>query len=244
MRIPRFYTEQTLVVGQSLLLEQAPSHHLARVLRLRQGDEVLLFNGNGSEFLAVYEAVEGGHARVMITGVQQPPRESVLRIHLGQGVSRGERMDMVIQKSVELGVYAITPLWTRRSQVQLSDKRLDKRLAHWQGIMQSACEQSGRVYLPSCHTPASLHDWLEQSAATTPGIVLDPEAELTFSALEPGQDLRILIGPEGGLEPEEIARAVAAGFHRIRLGPRILRTETAALTALAALQFRWGDLDR
>ena len=244
MRIPRFYTAQTLAAPQSVVLEPAPSHHLLKVLRGQPGDPVLLFNGDGKEYHAILESGEGKRAHLGISSATEPQRESRLRISLGQGISRGERMDLVVQKAVELGVTQITPLWTRRSQVQLSGQRLDKRLSHWRGIVQAACEQSGRVYLPVFNQPVGLADWLATTAREAPGILLDPEADATLHEIEPLTHTQVLIGPEGGLEQEEVEFAVAAGFRRVRLGPRILRTETATLATLAALQALWGDFDR
>jgi 16S rRNA (uracil1498-N3)-methyltransferase len=241
MRMPRFYTAQLLAVGQSVVLEPAASHHLLRVLRIQIGKPVLLFNGDGHEYLAVFEANEGKLARLAVTGADQPQRESALHISLGQGISRGERMDLVIQKAVELGVNNITPLWTRRSQVRLSGKRLDKRLCHWRAIVQSACEQSGRVYLPELLTAIDLNDWLEAVPRETVRIVLDPESDTTLHEVKRSKHVQVLIGPEGGFEKQEVQTAVAGGFQRVRLGARTLRTETAALAALAALQTLWGD---
>jgi len=242
MRTPRFYTNQALHTDQLVLLEQTPSHHLIRVLRSKPGSTVLLFNGDGQEYQAVYEGNEGKLARVHIASAQEPLRESRLRIHIGQGISRGERMDMVMQKSVELGVQAITPLWTRRSQVQLDGKRLAKRLSHWEGIVVSACEQSGRSQLPSLAPACSLPEWLSTRTENETRLVLDPDAEKVLTDIRPVQQARVLIGPEGGLEASEIEKAVEAGFSRVKLGPRILRTETATLAILAAMQTLWGDL--
>jgi len=241
MRLPRFYTRQTLATGQSVQLEAAASHHLLRVLRINPGESVLLFNGDGLEHRAILEGDENRLARLAITGTQQPQRESPLHISLGQGISRGERMDLVMQKAVELGVQQIVPLWTRRSQVQLSGKRLDKRLCHWRGIVQSACEQSGRVILPELQAATGLDDWLQTVPQDTLRLVLDPESNTTLHQVAHSKHIQLLIGPEGGLEKQELEFAAAAGFQRISLGPRILRTETAALAALAALQMLWGD---
>jgi 16S rRNA (uracil1498-N3)-methyltransferase len=223
-------------------LEETTSHHLLRVLRLKPGESLLLFNGNGKEYQAVLEGSCKKQARVLVKDSRQPDRESKLHITLGQGIARGERMDFVLQKSVELGVGSITPLWTKRSQVQLSGRRLEKRLNHWQGVIRSACEQSGRVYLPKLHRAAKLANWYSFNRKQSLQIVLDPTASLRLSDLTPAGEIRILIGPEGGLEDDEISMAEAGGFKRIRLGPRILRTETAALATVAAVQSLWGDL--
>jgi len=242
VRLPRFYTERSLSLWKSVTLEETTSHHLLRVLRLKPGESLLLFNGDGKEYQAVLEESVKMQARVMVQKSQQPDRESKLHITLGQGISRGERMDLVVQKSVELGVDSITPLWTKRSQVQLSGKRLEKRLSHWRGVIRSACEQSGRVYLPELHSATKLADWCSIDGNRFLQLVLDPSASLQLSDLNPARDIRILIGPEGGLEGDEMSMAEGSGFKRIRLGPRILRTETAALATVAAVQALWGDL--
>jgi len=243
MRIPRFYTAQPLAVNQTLVLETSPSHHLLKVLRARPGDPVTLFNGDGNEYQANLEGSEGKLARLAVTSVTTPQRESGLHISLGQGISRGERMDLVIQKAVELGVAELTPLYTRRSQVQLTGQRLEKRLTHWHGIMLAACEQSGRVRLPELNAASGLEDWLT-NPVTGLRLVLDPEADKVLHDIEPQNTVQLLLGPEGGLEEGEVKRASAAGFQPVRLGPRILRTETATLATLSALQTLWGDFGR
>jgi len=240
--VSRFYTEQSLSPGQKVILEETSSHHLLRVLRLKAGESLLLFNGNGKEYRAILEEAGKKQATVLVQDSRQPDRESKLHITLGQGVSRGERMDFVLQKSVELGVGSITPLWTKRSQVQLSGKRLEKRLNHWRGVIRSACEQSGRVYLAKLNGATKLPDWFSVNRKQSLQLVLDPSASLQLSDLAPAREIRILIGPEGGLQSDEISMAEASGFQRIRLGPRILRTETAALATVAAIQALWGDL--
>ena len=241
MRISRFYTGQALAEGNSISLDEETAHYIARVLRLGPGAALILFNGDGNEYHARLEDVGKKQVQVKVGNAEQPQRESPLRITLGQGISRGERMDFVLQKSVELGVSTITPLWTTRSQVRLVGKRLDKRLSHWRGIVRSASEQSGRVVLPGLNDTCALTDWCRETT-TNCRLVLDPQATLTLGELPPADNVRVLIGPEGGLDAEEIAIAETAGFQRVRLGPRVLRTETAALATLAALQTLWGDL--
>jgi 16S rRNA (uracil1498-N3)-methyltransferase len=201
-----------------------------------------LFNGDGKEYQAVLKESANKQARILVENSRQPERESKLHITLGQAISRGERMDFVLQKSVELGVESIAPLWTKRSQVQLSGKRLEKRLSHWRGVIRAACEQSGRVCLPKLQHPAKLPDWHSIKRKQSLQLVFDPAASLQLSDLIPAREIRILIGPEGGLEGEEISMVEESGFKRIRLGPRILRTETAALASVAAVQALWGDL--
>jgi 16S rRNA (uracil1498-N3)-methyltransferase len=242
VHLSRFYTERSLSPGQNVILEEATSHHLLRVLRLKAGESLLLFNGDGKEYQAVLKESANKQARILVENSRQPERESKLHITLGQAISRGERMDFVLQKSVELGVESIAPLWTKRSQVQLSGKRLEKRLSHWRGVIRSACEQSGRVCLPKLQHPAKLPDWHSINRKQSLQLVFDPAASLQLSDLIPAREIRILIGPEGGLEGEEISMVEESGFKRIRLGPRILRTETAALASVAAVQALWGDL--
>ena len=242
--LSRFYTERSLSPRQAVTLEDTTSHHLLRVLRIKPGESLLLFNGDGKEYLAVLEESFKKQARVLVQKSWQPDRESKLHLTLGQGISRGDRMDFVMQKAVELGVASIMPLWTKRSQVQLSGKRLEKRLSHWRGVIRSACEQSGRVYLPALHNATKLPDWCYGNGhgKRTLQLVLDPAASMQLSDLTPTPEIRILIGPEGGLEDDELSMAEKSGFKRIRLGPRILRTETAALATVTAVQALWGDL--
>lgn len=241
MRLSRVHIDQALNEGDELILDENRSHYLLRVLRLKPGDALIIFNGNGCEYNAVLEQATKKQATVKIRDKLSPQRESPLHIEIGQGIARGERMDFVLQKSVELGVDTITPLWTRRSQVKLDDKRQEKRLTHWRGVVQSACEQSGRVRIPVLQHPFDFNSWL---ATPSDGlnIVLSPDSNTTLKDLEPATRIRVLIGPEGGLEDSEISEAEANSFQTICLGPRILRTETAALATLTALQTLWGDL--
>jgi len=241
MRLSRFYIDQPLAEGTDILLDERNSHYLLRVLRLKPGDALILFNGDGYEYNAILEQSTKKQATVELRNRQSPQRESPLHIEIGQSVARGERMDFVLQKSVELGVNRITPLWTQRSQVRLDDKRLEKRLTHWHGVVHSACEQSGRVRVPSLETPLDLNTWL---ATPNDGLnlVLSPHVGMALKDLKPATHVRVLIGPEGGLDDNEINAAEANGFQTVSLGPRVLRTETAALATLAALQTLWGDL--
>ncbi len=240
MRRPRLHTLQPLVTGRRLVLEPGPSRHLLRVLRLKMGAEVVLFDGNGRDYAARLAATEGKRAVVEVgsaSGLEPAPS---LSIHLGIGISRGERMDFALQKAVELGVNALTPLFTERSVVRLEAKRLAKRLAHWQGVVIGACEQSGRRRLPTLHPALDFAAWIGQ--AHSGGLLLDPRAEQPLPQLPPpAKALTLLVGPEGGLATHERESAHRAGFKGVRLGPRILRTETAPLAALAAIQALWGD---
>ncbi|KHL69240.1 16S rRNA (uracil(1498)-N(3))-methyltransferase [Pseudomonas flexibilis] len=238
MRLSRFFIDAPLSLGRHELPE-AQAHYIGRVLRLAPGAAVQLFDGSGREYLG--ELVEVGKKSVSVElheafdGLAEP----ALRIHLGQGLSRGERMDWAIQKATELGVAEITPLVSERCEVRLKDERADKRLAHWRQIAISACEQCGRSVLPVIHAPVSLDDWQRQVQAELK-LVLHPVAEPLASHARPSS-LAFLIGPEGGLSDAEVEQAKHHGFHAARLGPRVLRTETAPVVALSVAQQLWGD---
>jgi 16S rRNA (uracil1498-N3)-methyltransferase len=241
MRISRFYTRQQLADRESVELNEETSHYISRVLRLKVGAPLVLFNGDSNDYHAVVDRVGKKQVNVSMLHAEPTSRESKLHISLGQGIARGERMDFVLQKSVELGANAITPIWTARSQVQLHGKRLEKRMSHWQGVIRSACEQSGRSVMPELGNACLLSDWCTEKNGALQ-LVLDPDAEMNLGELAPANRIRVLIGPEGGLDAREAEIAVSAGFQRVRLGPRVLRTETAALATISALQTLWGDL--
>jgi 16S rRNA (uracil1498-N3)-methyltransferase len=239
MRLSRFFISAPLSLGQHPLPE-AQAHYIGRVLRHAVGDAVQLFDGSGPEYLG--HLIEVGKKTVRVELTEQLPGQpdSPLQVHLGQGLSRGERMDWAIQKATELGVVQITPIVSERCEVRLKDERADKRLAHWQQVAISACEQCGRSTLPIIHPPMLLTDWLQQVQADLK-LVLHPVAEPMLSHAKPGS-LAFLIGPEGGLNDAEVAQAMAQHFHAARLGPRVLRTETAAAVALTVAQHLWGDM--
>lgn len=238
MRLSRFFIDAPLSLGQHELPE-AQAHYISRVLRHATGDAVQLFDGSGQEYLG--ELIEVGKKAVRVELREQlaGQAESPLRIHLGQGLSRGERMDWAIQKATELGVSEITPIVSERCEVRLKDERADKRLAHWRQVAISACEQCGRSVLPVIHAPITLAEWQAHVQAELK-LVLHPVAAPLESHARP-HSLAFLIGPEGGLSEAEVAQAKAAGFHAARLGPRVLRTETAPVVALAVAQQLWGD---
>lgn len=241
MSAPRFYLDHALALGARFNLPAGPARHAARALRLAPGDAVTLFNGDGGEFDARIERIHKDEVAVSITGFSDPARESPLRVVLAQGISSGERMDYTLQKAVELGVAAVQPIAARRSVVKLSGERADKRVAHWEAVVASACEQSGRNHVPRVAQPLALADWLGRRA---PGrlLFLSPTAETRLAELAaPAETDCLVAGPEGGFEADEIAALQAAGATPVRLGARILRTETAALAALAAMQTLWGD---
>ncbi len=243
MSITRLYTPQPLVTGNTLELDAPSSHHISRVLRLKTKTAILIFNGNGYEYQATIKTISKSTVSVLLGTGCQPNRESALHITLGQGISRGERMDYSLQKSVELGVSRITPIWTQRTQVNLTGQRLEKRLAHWRGIIRSACEQSGRLALPELDSPVTLEDCCKTSHAGILKLLLDPGAKKKLGDVKPvSNKLIILIGSEGGFDQNEMNTADENGFTSVSLGPRILRTETAAVAALSALQTLWGDM--
>lgn len=243
MPTPRIHLPLPLQTGAEVELDARAAGHAVRVLRLRAGDTLVLFNGDGNDYTAALVEVRKDQARCRVLSAQARPTESPLLIELAQGISRGERMDYTIQKAVELGVQRIVPLDTERSQVKLSGEREEKRLQHWHGIILHACEQSGRSLIPELRPVQRLDRWLAAPTEATHRLFLDPEGDVCVKDLAgPVGSISLLVGPEGGLGPAERELAVARGFLRLRLGPRILRTETAALTALAAIQATWGDL--
>lgn len=241
MRIPRIFHPAPLSSGDRVDLSDTAANHVARVLRLPVGAELVVFNGTGGEFDAAVAAVNKHRVTIAVGNFHQTERESPLPLWLAQGISRGERMDYTIQKAVELGVNRIIPLFTEHCGVQLSGERLEKRVRHWQGVVIGACEQCGRNRIPHVDAPVSLLQWLEVPAAGL-RLALDPDAEHSLAQIPtPTRAVTLLIGPEGGLSDREISLAKAAGYAGLRLGPRILRTETAAVAALAAMLGAWGD---
>jgi 16S rRNA (uracil1498-N3)-methyltransferase len=240
----RLHVDDELASGRRLSLGEAQAHYIARVLRLRPGDTLIVFNGKGGEFDAAVEAIRKDSAVLAIGAHKETSTESTLHVQLVQGISRGERMDFVVQKATELGVKRITPVLTKRGVVRLDARRADTRRAHWQNIAASACEQSGRVRPPLIDGPVPLDAWFgAMSDRADVDLILRPDADLALAAVAaPVTKLCLLIGPEGGFSAAEYEAAAAAGFRAVSLGPRILRTETAATAALAVAQSLWGDL--
>src|SRR3990167_2800674 len=219
------------------MLDPNASHHLLQVLRKKAGESFWIFNGlHLGEFEATLISTGKKSACAKIGAFYERHTESPLKIHLGQAISRGERMDYAIQKSVELGVFEITPLFTEYCQVQLSDHRIEKRVAHWQAIAISAAEQSGRTAVPKIHIPCHFSEWIKQSAELKILCCLEHEAEKNFVSLENATHMMVGIGAEGGFSTQEIQAAQAQHFKFMSLGPRILRTETAPVVALAFLE--------
>lgn len=242
MRCPRIYSPQTLTPNSTIALDADAAHHIARVLRMQSGDELILFNGDGGEYRATIAAIDKKSVQVALGACATSERESPLAIHLGIAISKGERMDWVIQKATELGVAQITPLQTERVEVRLSGEREEKKSSHWRAIAISACEQCARNRIPIINAPQPLAAWLENIEADVK-FVLHHRSETTFTAIAPPpQNVALLIGPEGGLSELEIRLAEKKNFAPLRLGPRVMRTETAPLAALSILQFLWGDL--
>lgn len=244
MRVPRLYLDADLATDAVVDLDDRAHRHAVQVLRLRAGDAVVLFNGRGGEFIARLTDVERRGARASIESFDPREPESPLHVTLAQGVAKGDHMDYSLQKAVELGVSRIEPVVTERTVGRWEARRAGNKLEHWRGIVVSACEQSGRTRLPELAEPVQLRDWLVRSRDGVLPLVLDPGADRPLRGLDAPIHRRItvLIGPEGGLSDHEIEAASATGFIRVRLGKRVLRTETAATAALAAVQLLWGDL--
>ncbi|HYF97626.1 MAG TPA: 16S rRNA (uracil(1498)-N(3))-methyltransferase, partial [Coxiellaceae bacterium] len=233
-RCPRIYYRGELNANTTIQLDEESSHHLLRVLRLQTGQHLAVFNGlENNEYSAELVGVENKKAQVKIIEHFIREVESPLKIILGQGISRAERMDYTLQKSVELGVYEIMPLFTERCGVELKGDRLAKKLAHWQQVVISACEQSGRCYVPIVQSPVSLEQWLKQLSVDLI-VVADPSSKNTLNTFSQNPNtLALLCGPEGGFSETELALMRNYGVQGFSLGPRILRTETAALTAIS-----------
>lgn len=234
-----------LQVGRTCRLPKAQAHHALRVMRMTVGDPVMLFNGDGAEYAAVIVEASRDRFALDVTARTSVDREAPFAITLAQAVSSGERMDYTVQKAVEMGVARIQPLSTRRSVVRLDAERATRRASHWQTVAIAACEQCGRNRVPPVAPIAALDEWLAGAAVRDDGVsrlLLLPGAEMRLRQMaRPPAEIVLLAGPEGGFDPEEEADARRSGFTPVRLGPRVLRTETAAVAALAAMQALWGD---
>lgn len=242
MRIPRIYHPSPINELGTLVLSDDAAGHIGRVLRMKEGQNLTIFDGSGYEFDAEISEVSKKQVCVTLTKKNHTDNESPLGLHLGQVISRGEKMEFTIQKSVELGVNSITPLLSERCGVKLDDKRFEKKLSQWNKVIISACEQCGRNTIPELRPVMTLEAWCAENT-TALKLNLHPRAKYSIKTLPaPVDQVRLLIGPEGGLSEAEIAMTHEHDFQEVLLGPRVLRTETAALTAITALQLRFGDL--
>lgn len=237
---PRIYTPEPLALHSSLSLDSQASTHLVKVLRLKEGALLRLFNGDGCEYLAQITSAGKKNAHVSISEILSDDPKVSFPMHLGQVVSKGDRMDFTIQKATELGITDITPLWSERCDVRLKGERLEKKMDHWQKVAISACEQSGRNQIPIIHPAMNYHDWANSVVADTK-LVLHTRDQKPLSEISPPTSVALLVGPEGGITDEEVELCIQQGFTGLTLGPRILRTETAALAALSLFQYLWGD---
>lgn len=240
MRIPRIFINHALSTNSFIDLTETSAHYLIKVLRMQVGRELMLFNGLGGEYFATIAAVTKKSVSVKISAFTAEDRQSTLQLELAIGVSRGERMDWVLQKATELGVTKITPLITERTEVKLGGERADKKINHWQQTIISACEQCQRNLLPELAEPMLLGDWLKQCTAEGK-FVLHHRDSGSFSKDKKFSSVVLLIGPEGGLSDDEITQACAQQFLPVTLGPRVLRTETAPVAAISLVQYLWGD---
>lgn len=241
MNSPRFYCREALSPGAHVELPEPVARHAVRVLRLPAGAPMVLFDGRGGEYPAHIERIERDRVFAVLGAWCEIERESPLSITLVQALQAGDKMDFTIQKAVELGVRDIVPVESRRSVIRLAGERAGKRVAHWQGVAASACEQCGRNQVPLVAPLEKLENWLARPANGVLRLMLAPDAEVSLASIRPVGEVQLLIGAEGGLDPQEVLAAKQAGFQAVRMGPRVLRTETAGLAALAAMQALWGD---
>jgi 16S rRNA (uracil1498-N3)-methyltransferase len=237
---PRIYTPEDLALKCKLDLDSQASTHLVKVLRLTEGAELRLFNGDGCEYLAHITIANKKNAQVEISDVLSTDSKVSFPLHLGQVISKGDRMDFTIQKATELGITDITPLWSERCDVRLKGERLEKKMEHWKRVAISACEQSGRNTIPTFHSAMTYLEWAKSVEADTK-LVLHTRNQKPLSEIKTPASVALLVGPEGGITDEEVEFCIQQGFTGLTLGPRILRTETAALAALSVFQYLWGD---
>ncbi len=242
MRMHRIYTDKALQPGQTVTLVDEAAHYLSRVLRVTVGQAVIVFNGDGSDYAAEISRVERAAIRLELSGHLTACAESPLHITLVQAISRGERMDLTLQKATELGVSAVQPVFTVRTEVRLPVGKLERRMEHWRKVIISACEQSGRSCLPVLHQPVDLMGWAQQDSRAR-RIMLTPGASGSLARTSPGLAVELLVGPEGGFDDRELELLGRHGVLAVSLGPRILRTETAGPAAIAIMQALAGDLN-
>lgn len=244
MRLTRVFVDLPLAPGARVVLPESAGAHLVRVLRLREGEACVLFNGDGHDYDARLLSAGKRGVEAEVHEGRLVDNESPLRLVLLQGIARGEKMDLILQKATELGVAAIAPVFADRTEVRLDGERLDKRIAHWRSVVTAACEQSGRARVPKLLPARGLFEAASALDADTLKLTLDPLGEYRFDTLSPvgAAGIVVSIGPEGGWSEKDRAILLSAGFSGLRLGPRVLRTETAGLAAIAALQAKFGDL--
>lgn len=241
MRNPRIYTDQPLAKGQVVELTDSAANHVGKVLRMKLEEPLVLFNGTGASWQGTIQSVAKKTVTVVLEAELSQVTESPLKVHVGQSLSRGERMDYAIQKATEMGVTEITPLFSERCEVKLNAERQAKRVRHWQQIAISACEQCGLNRVPVIHLPEPVVGWMAKQNADLK-FVLHHRTEKKLESFDQPETVTLLIGPEGGLTQEEITSAESSGFRALALGPRVLRTETAPVTAISVMQYLWGDL--
>jgi 16S rRNA (uracil1498-N3)-methyltransferase len=243
MRLTRVYVGTPVTPGKPLVVEGTAANHITRVLRLRSGEALTVFDGSGGEFGARIEEFRKESVILSVEEHRKVERESPLSLTLAQGISRGERMDWIIQKATELGVSRIVPVSTKRSVVRLDERQAERKLQHWRAIAVAACEQCGRNRIPELTAPVDFFDVLAPETSGNTRLLLSPAGDLRIDDIKDiGKGITVLIGPEGGLEDVEHEEAIRKGFKPVRLGPRVLRTETAAIAALTIIQRYFGDL--
>ena len=240
MAVPRIYTRQFLATGQVIELDDAAARHVGLVLRMKAGQPLTLFNGEGGCFSAIITQSSKRSVSVELTEFHAEEKESPLNVHLAQSISKGDRMEYAIQKATELGISEITPIYSEHGDIRLKAERAEKKQQHWQQVAISACEQCQRNHVPVIHAPVSIDQWLQQIEADLK-LVLHHRTERKLSGYDKPDTIALLIGPEGGLSAAEIAQAEQQGFNALALGPRVLRTETAPVAAMSVLQYCWGD---
>ncbi len=244
VRISRVYLPQRLATGESIQVSDEPAHYILTVLRLKRGYSLIVFNGEGGEYKARISDLGPKKSLTLVIGEHSPQdTESPLQTTLGLGITRGERMDYAVQKAVELGVTRITPLLTEYCVIKYKTKQAERRHQHWQRIALHACEQCGRTTIPPVDLPVSLSDWLASLSANNCRILFHPQQTRTLDQIELGNhQIHLLIGPEGGFSDTEVTRILENGFATASIGPRVLRAETAVVSALTLLQHHWGDI--